>query len=374
VSEPDSELESASEANDETWENYAKRATERAMQLGNRGPVRLDKNGRLTHEIRDAYYRNGFYVFTNVLDAAEVADLAKEFDELLDNAPVTKDGTTDRHGRVSRFAGYYTLAEPQSEDAPAAVGMLSHPLIMMESALRVVGHPKILKMAEGLYGPDFVPFHEGIFHKAAGDGLPTGWHQDGRTHWTEEGDSEEQADGSGEAHGFNLSVSWSNCTAENCLWVVPGSHRHWRLADGGSFPLISERIPDAVPMLLAPGDCGLVSRSSLHGSYPNRSNERRVTMVVGFHKRSSAIGATTVNVHAFKLPGAQSKEIQYSEDYVLRRARMIPLTIDARRQHYPDEVPYEYKGSYLGSGVWNEQTRAEISCDGEEYWQQDITL
>ena len=97
-------------------------------------------------------------------------------------------------------------------------------------------------------------------------------------------------------------------------------------------------------------------------------------MVVGFHKRSSAIGATTVNVHAFKLPGAQSKEIQYSEDYVLRRARMIPLTIDARRQHYPDEVPYEYKGSYLGSGVWNEQTRAEISCDGEEYWQQDITL
>ena len=47
MSEPDSELESASEANDETWENYAKRATERAMQLGNRGPVRLDKNGSM---------------------------------------------------------------------------------------------------------------------------------------------------------------------------------------------------------------------------------------------------------------------------------------------------------------------------------------
>eukprot|EP01052_Picozoa_sp_SAG31_P025970 SAG31_NODE_2317_length_5947_cov_2.753591_2_plen_71_part_00 len=29
--------------------------------------------------------------------------------------------------------------------------------------------------------------NEGMFHKAAGDGVPTGWHQDGRTHWTEDG-------------------------------------------------------------------------------------------------------------------------------------------------------------------------------------------
>ena len=139
-------------------------------------------------------------------------------------------------------------------------------------------------------------------------------------------------------------VSWSNCTAENCLWVVPGSHRRWRLAGGGEFPPITERLPDAVPMLLAPGDCGIVNRSALHGSYPNESDERRVTMVLGFHKRSSAIGASTVNVHAFKLPGTDAKEITYTEDYVLRRARMIPLAIDARHQHRPDEKPFEYEG------------------------------
>ena len=57
-----------------------------------------------------------------------------------------------------------------------------------------------------------------------------------------------------------------------------------------------------------------------------------------------------------------------------RRARMIPLAIDARRQRYPDETPYEYKGSYLGGGVWNEQARAEICKAGDEYWQRDITL
>ena len=53
---------------------------------------------------------------------------------------------------------------------------------------------------------------------------------------------------------------------------------------------------------------------------------------------------------------------------------MIPIAIDARRQYYPHEVPYDYQGSYLGKGVWNEQVRSEISEPDNEYWQRDITL
>ena len=174
---------------------------------------------------------------------------------------------------------------------------------MMDSALRVYGHPSIMKMAEAVNGPDFVPFHESIFHKGAGEGPPTPWHQDGRTHWVDNGEALLQPDGSGHSHGFNLNVSWSTCTPENGLWVVPGSQRQWRLADGGSFPKPTEVLPDAVPVMMEPGDCAMVSRSSLHGSYHNHSSERRVTMVLGFHKRSSAVGAKTTNVHAFRLPG-----------------------------------------------------------------------
>ena len=59
---------------------------------------------------------------------------------------------------------------------------------------------------------------------------------------------------------------------------------------------------------------------------------------------------------------------------MLRRSRIIPLAIDARRQRYPDEEPYEYTGAYLGSGEWNEQSRAEISKEGDEYWRLDMTL
>jgi hypothetical protein len=96
-------------------------------------------------------------------------------------------------------------------------------------------------------------------------------------------------------------------------------------------------------------------------------------MVLGYHNRASAIGTRTTNVHAFPRPG-EIKEVEYSEEYVLKRTRMIPLAIDARKKRYPDEVPYEYTGAYIGSGVWNDAARAEISAEGDEYWQRDITL
>ena len=363
------------------WPEYRRAGVQRAHSLGNRGPMRFDANGRLAEDILAAYRRFGFYVFRGVLSEQEVAELRTEFDAILDNAPIARGGGVDKHGRPVRFPGYYTLhlaQEDAAEDAPdddqpAVVGLVSHPLMMMDSALRAYAHPDILRMVASVNGDDFVPFHESIFHKGAGEGPPTPWHQDGRTHWNEDGSALEGEDGSGKTHGFNLSVSWSHCTPENALWVVPGSHRRWRLADGGSFPPITDRLAEAVPMLLEPGDCGIVNRSSLHGAYPNRSDERRITMVMGYHKRDSAIGTSTTNVHAFKRPG-KIKDVTYSEDYVLRRARMIALAIDARRQRFPDEQPYRYAGSYIGDGVWNEQARAEIGKEGDEYWQRDITL
>ena len=360
---------------DSTWTEYAEVAVQRAYTLGNRGPVRLDANGQLLPEIKKAYYRTGFYVFTGVLDSEEIGELTSEFDKMLDNAPTTVNGDMDKHGRSSSYSGYYTMMEDEGDsEAPAHMYLLTHPFIFMESTLRAYGHPKILTVAESLYGQDFVPFHEAIFYKAPGNGLPTRWHQDGRTHWTEDGEALEQPDGSGKCHGYNMSVALSRCTAENCLWVVPGSHRRWLLTNGGEFPPIKERLPDAVPMLLQPGDCGIVSRSALHGSYPNRSANRRVTLLLGFHKRDSAIGATTINVHAFKIPGVDKKKVTYTKEYVLKRARMIPLAIDARRQYRPSEEPFKYQGSFLGNALWNEETRAEIRREGEEYWQQDITL
>ena len=360
---------------DISWRKYTDAGIARAHALGNRGPLRLDTKGHLVQEIKDAYYRVGFYVFTGLMSQDEVSELTREFDALFDNASIAKDSLIDRYGRPSPFGGYFTMIEDEDDSrTSASVYLMTHPFIYMESTLRAYAHPNILVIAESLYGEDFVPFHEAIFYKAPRNGLATRWHQDGRTHWTENGDSLERLDGTGKCHGYNMSVSLSHCTADNCLWVVPGSHRSWMLANGGKFPPITERLTDAVPMLLEPGDCGIVNRSSLHGSYPNTSKERRVTMLFGFHKRNSVIGASTTNVHAFKIPGEDTRQVTYTEDYVLRRTRMIPLAIDARRQHRPKDKPFTYKGSFLGNASWNSTTREEIQREGNEYWQRDITL
>lgn len=365
-----------------SWSAYCEGGLSRAQELGNRGPMRFDANGRLEADILKAYRKHGFYVFTNVLRPEEIVELTAEFDALIENAPTHRGATEDKHGRPVKFPGYYSLSVDEvfkrhqietDHERESVVGLVSHPLMLMDSALRAYGHPDILRMVASVNGDDFVPFHESIFHKGAEEGPPTPWHQDGRTHWDASGAALEGMDGSGKTHGFNLSVSWSHCTPDNCLWVVPGSHRQWRLANAGKFPNITERLKDAVPMTLAPGDCGMVNRSSLHGSYPNKSDTRRITMVLGFHKRDSAIGTSTTNVHAFKLPGKE-KQVHYTEEWVNKRARMIPLAIDARRQHFADETPYSYSGSYIGGSQWNDQARKEIAQPGDEYWQRDITL
>ena len=82
---------------------YRERGRQCALALGNRGPMRFDDDGTLEQDILDAYRRTGFYVFTNVLSAAEVAELTAEIDAILDNAPVTEDGETDQQGRPVRF-------------------------------------------------------------------------------------------------------------------------------------------------------------------------------------------------------------------------------------------------------------------------------
>ncbi|PDH41698.1 MAG: hypothetical protein CNE99_01350 [OM182 bacterium MED-G24] len=359
----------------ESFEEYCEDGRKRALSLGNRGPAKFDAQGRLAQDILDAYNANGFYVFTGVVDTAEIAELIGEFEGVLENAPVNIGEEIDRQGEPVRYP-YYTLSgddEAKARGEPSIVGLISHPLMLMDSALRLYGHPDLLRIAASIHGDDFVPFHESIFHKGAGEGPPTNWHQDGRTHWDETGRALEQPDGTGKRHGYNLSVAFCRCTPANALWVVPGSHRQWCLANGGEFPPIRKRIPEAVPVLLEPGDCGMVNRSSLHGAYANLSRDRRVTLLVGFHNRDSAIGTETVNVHAFPIPN-KKKHIRYDEEYVLRRAQMIPLAIDARRQHFPDEVPYEYQGTWLGGADWNENARAEITRSGDEYWQRDITL
>ena len=50
-------------------------------------------------------------------------------------------------------------------------------------------------------------------------------------------------------------------------------------------------------------------------------------------------GAAVFGQHGHLL---QPKEVVYDDEFIDRRASVIQVAIDARRQHCPDETPFEY--------------------------------
>ena len=335
---------------------YRDAGTQRALALGNRGPLRFEADGALPREIRDAYSRCGFYVFTSVLGADELEDLERDVNELLERAPVAKGAALDRRGRPAlssdckapNLSWVRPLSDPLGGTA-AAHGR--HPVKMIEpsapegapehvlqlvlgslqfsaACLRVYGHPELLRVAAAINGPDFTPFNEAVWIKHAGLGGSVAWHQDGWTHWS----SPELDEGT---HGFNFMAQLYGSNAANGLWVVPGSHRVGK-ADIAALVRAagSERLPDAVPLICAPGDVAITNRQAIHGSFANVSPEPRVTINFGFHRRASVLGVRTGGVH--------NPVATYDDAYIRSRSRVIPLAIDARRQRFPHERAFAY--------------------------------
>ena len=127
----------------------------------------------------------------------------------------------------------------------------------------------------------------------------------------------EKDNGSGKTHGFNLSIAPSECNPDNGLWVLPGSHRKWLLHQGGEVPTISTQIKDAVPVMMQPGDCPIVNGSSLHGSFPNYSNQRRIAILFGFHHEIELSERLLTTLMHLRIP-KKNKQITYTEGYFLK--------------------------------------------------------
>lgn len=66
---------------------YADRGEQLARQIGNRGPLRFDTNGELHPEILDAYWKHGFFVFENVINAGEIEELRADTNDMIERAP-----------------------------------------------------------------------------------------------------------------------------------------------------------------------------------------------------------------------------------------------------------------------------------------------
>ena len=337
---------------------YAREGMARAERIGNRGPVRFDANGNLHPAIVDAYWAHGFYVFENVLAQGEIDELLEDVNDLLAHAPTGPGDTTDADGAravgidMKRYPYFFvkplsdpvgatsashgrhqskmTEADPAGSAPEHVVQIIAGMCELIESGLRVYGHPHLLAIAEAINGSDFVPYNDAIFVKQPGLGGSVAWHQDGVTHW----DNPDWDEG---IHGFNFQVQLNRTTAMSCLWVVPGTHKLGRVdiaamveANGGS-----DQLPDAIPLYCEPGDVTIVNRQTLHSSFANTSDDFRISVSWGFHRRKSVAGQ-----HGHLM---QPADVVYDDEFIDKRASVIQVAIDARRQVYEDETPFVYQ-------------------------------
>ena len=60
------------EAQFRAMQDYCREGTERALTLGNRGPIRYTPDGEVHPDILEAYDRYGFYVFEQVIREPEL--------------------------------------------------------------------------------------------------------------------------------------------------------------------------------------------------------------------------------------------------------------------------------------------------------------
>ena len=358
---------------------YIADGTRRAYALGNRGPIRMGADGKLHRDILDAYWKLGFYIFEGVVGAEELADLRADIDRLLDRAPATPESEYDAHGQPAFGREFtrpcYRFAKPLSDplggtskhkgrhpvrmreampsaDAPAyTIENLHGNLQLMHSALCLYGHPGLLAVAEGVLGPDFVPYNEVTFIKEPGLGPSVAWHRDGTTHWN-------APDWDHGAHGFNFMTQLYPSTAGNGVWIVPGSHKlrsvdiRQMVRDAGS-----ERIASAVPLLCSAGDTFMLNRQMVHGSFANSSPDRRVTLNMGFFPRARVQDVTVTHL--------DGRVVTFGSEHIHQRSRMIAIAIDARRQRFPHEKPYCYQ-PLVGEedqNRWNETTRQIVVKD-----------
>ncbi|MFV0295308.1 MAG: phytanoyl-CoA dioxygenase family protein [Hyphomicrobiaceae bacterium] len=367
--------------------DYIREGEKRAMALGNRGPIRLDADGKLARDILDAYWRTGFYVFEGVLSAEEVAELRADVDRVISQAPVSPGAKLDREGRPALGDGIikspFRYAKPLSDPVGGTeknngrhpvkmqeptlgeggpewtISNLDGNLHIMDSCLRLYGHPGILAIAASINGDDFVPYNEVTFIKEPGLGPSVAWHQDGTTHWN----SPDWDEG---AHGFNSMTQLYPSTAANCVWTLPGSHKLGRvdikkLVSASA----SERIEGAVPMLCQPGDVMVLNRQAVHGSFANTSRDRRVTLNAGYFPRKRVLNVTTKRL---------SGDVEtFDETRITERSRIIQLGIDARHQKYPQEKRFVYKplAGHEDENRWNEQARSALLMN---YNQRDMFI
>ena len=146
----------------------------------------------------------------------------------------------------------------------------------------IITHPRILDAVEDVIGPNLLCWGSSFFQKNAHDPRFVSWHQDTYYYGLEPP----------ETLTVWLSITHSNLES-GCVRVIPGSHESREvvafnnitnennlLARGQTIVGVDEDA--AVPMVLKPGEFSMHHEAVVHGSDPNRSDDRRIGLSIHY--------------------------------------------------------------------------------------------
>tara|TARA_Y100000588_G_scaffold311001_1_gene336803 strand:+ start:2026 stop:2868 length:843 start_codon:yes stop_codon:yes gene_type:complete len=170
----------------------------------------------------------------------------------------------------------------EAETGHAISGIYRHkPHLIFPWLHDLISNPLIVDAIEDVLGPNILCWGSNFFNKDAGDPSFVSWHQDANYWGLDRPD---------------VCSAWIALTPSNslsgCMRVIPGSHKkslshidtyheHNLLSRGQE---IDDGVDEAkaVDLELLPGQMSLHHVGIVHGSNPNRSNERRLGFAIRY--------------------------------------------------------------------------------------------
>jgi non-haem Fe2+, alpha-ketoglutarate-dependent halogenase len=260
------------------------------------------------------YQRDGFFFPITVLTAAEAAEY---------------------RGRLEAV---------EAEHGGALTGELRHkPHLLFTWLADLVRRPAILDAVEDVLGPDLLVWSSSFFIKNGRDAAFVSWHQDA-TYW-----------GLSEPDVLTAWVAFTEATIENgAMRMVPGSHAE-QLAHRDTFApdnLLSRgqeievEVDETrgVDVVLRAGEMSLHHVRMVHGSPPNRSDDRRIGFAIRYV-------ATHVKQLAGDLDGAMLVRGMDDHHHFVPEHPPAADRSPAARAHHAESVARSAKILYRGTGV-----------------------
>ena len=230
---------------------------------------------KIGHEQRRAFLDEGYVVTPNLVGDADLAELDRMANRLLDGELKPEipygDHLPDH---------FYTFWEPGMQDRTDLPRR--ERIRLMASMCRhhpyfraLVRHPAIYEVLAGLFGSGVRVFNDSLFMKPARHGIEAALHQD-TAFWPKV-----------EPNALNFWMAIDPATVENgCLHLIPGTHLTDlpHRDDPVQAHVLSEEQVDMskqIPVEMEPGDALFFDSGLVHRSYPNRSpRSRRAYAVV----------------------------------------------------------------------------------------------